>query len=82
MGREMGHGELQQHHYRAVREDPQYRLAGVLEVEREELLAMIPRPADLSEIEDRLNALEAMVAERGPRSDSPRPKPRPQGVKL
>lgn len=62
---EMSFAELQQHHYRAVRENPEYRLVGMLEVEREEVLAMIPGSPDLEAIEDRLNDLEAMVAERG-----------------
>lgn len=62
---EMSRSEMQQHHYRAVREDPQYALAGMLEVEREELLSMMPISPNLEDIEDRLSDLEATIGEPG-----------------
>lgn len=62
---EMTHAELQRHHYAAVRDNPQYRQAGMMDVEREWLEMNVPPEADWSELHDRLNDLEAMAAEPG-----------------
>jgi len=62
---ERSHADLQQHHYRAVRENPSYRAAGLMDCEAELIALNTPPPLDLSEIEDRIDNLEAITAEKG-----------------
>ena len=62
---ERSHAELQQWHYRAVRENPSYRAAGLMDCEAELIALNTPPPLDLSEIEDRIDNLEAITAEKG-----------------
>ena len=60
---EIGNAELQQYHYKALREDPEYLMDFKLEILREELMMQMPRVPDISGIEQRLEQLERNIAE-------------------
>jgi hypothetical protein len=62
---ERSHAELQQYHYGAVRQNPAYRAAGLADCEAELIALNTPPPVDLSEIEGRIDNLEALIAEPG-----------------
>jgi len=51
---ERSHAELQQHHYRAVRENPMYAAEGMMDVMLEELSMNIPAYEPPHDIEDRM----------------------------
>ena len=53
---EISHAELQKYHYEAVRDNPQYRMEGMMSVLYEEM--MMAMPTGRSDIEERLDALE------------------------
>jgi len=60
---EIGNAELQQYHYKALREDPEYLMDFKLGILREELMMQMPRMPDISGIEQRLEQLERDIAE-------------------
>jgi hypothetical protein len=63
---ELTHADLERHHYQAVRDNPLYRLAGMMDVEMEWLAMNVPSESDLSELaelEDRVGNLEEISAE-------------------
>ncbi len=48
---EKSHSELQRYHYEAVRDSLEYRMTGLMEIMREELLMAMPRvPIDVPEM--------------------------------
>ncbi len=62
---ERTHAELQKWHHQAVRESPEYRMMGLLDCEAEfQALNTLPAP-DLTDLEDRLDNLESISAEKG-----------------
>jgi hypothetical protein len=65
MARDLTHADLERYHYEAVRNNPQYRLAGMLDVEMEWLAMNMPPQFDASDIEDRLSNLEEISAQSG-----------------
>ena len=60
---EIGNAELQQYHYKALRDDPEYLMDFKLGILREELMMQMPRIPDISGIEQRLEQLERDIAE-------------------
>lgn len=65
------HAELEQWHYKAVRNNPDYRIQGLLEAYREEMSAELPyyyppektNADELEALRDNITALEARIVE-------------------
>ena len=51
---EISHGELQKYHNQEVRDNPQYRMEGLLEARVEEMMANIPtfEPAEVAALQE------------------------------